>query len=148
RQPTLLVAVYRAPTASAAEWGSLLARALLPAIRSGQPVVLCGDFNARHTDWDHEETPPGRLVADFLTTSELVCLNGLFCHGQATFRNSDSVLDLFATSSALPVVSLRVLPDDSGLLSDHSPVLCCLGAPAPISASPIRHPAWQIARAD
>ena len=109
------------------QWDALLAAiriALFAARSTHTPVLLLGDFNARHTITGErcKDSHRGKSLAAFLEEQDLHLLNSSLCHGQATFPVSSSILDLALATDPSLVSLLR--PQPALLLhSDHYPML-------------------------
>ena len=109
------------------QWDALLAaiRTALAAARStNTPVLLLGDFNARHsiTGERCKDSHRGKSLVAFLEEQDLHLLNSSLCHGQATFPTASSILDLALATDPSLVSLFR--PQPALLLhSDHHPML-------------------------
>ena len=109
------------------QWDALLAaiRVALSAARSTDtPVMLLGDFNARHsiTGERCKDSHRGKSLAAFLEEQDLHLLNSSLCHGQATFP----ALFLHSRSGTRhrSFARLPLAPQPALLLhSDHYPML-------------------------
>ncbi len=102
------------------------------------PFLVVGDFICRHTLYgDTTNTPRGRSLESFLSSSDLVLLN-TDCHTHFDTRTqSFSCLDLLLCSPSLQLdFTWTVL--DQFLSSDHFPVLLSLTSYIPLPNTP--HP--------
>lgn len=94
-------------------------------VQTDMPLVLMGDFNARHFSFgDHSQNAAGYALIDFATSYELV----RFCPigPQFTFarRNERSIPDhQFGNSLANSLLTQTLVVDDANLLSDHFPLV-------------------------
>ena len=118
-RPVKLVAVYLSPLRS------LLEGDLLECISGGTPVLLPGDLNAKHKDWNSRLNSPRLvLLRGFAST------NSCIVHGPDSPTTIPScptvtpdVLDIVVKDFVLPV-NLTVC---SALSSDHFPVTVKIG---------------------
>ena len=96
------------------------------------PLLLVGDFNARHPDWSddnggHNINSGSRHLADYIDHSSLHILNTYYAHGVITHPNpaNGSIIDLAITSDPSLVLNLSV-GWQYNLISDHQPLLITL----------------------
>ncbi|MFN9113036.1 MAG: hypothetical protein ACK5XN_23455, partial [Bacteroidota bacterium] len=125
RGKLLIGSTYRQHCAGELEWKAI-SSSITRASRSGLPLLLLGDFNARHPDFgDEVKNEYGDKLADFVSGAQLSVMNALFCPGKPTFPTSRSVLDLAFSNRPAMFIDMQV--DDSPLLvSDHFPIVVSL----------------------
>ena len=88
------------------------------------PIILCGDFNAHHSLWEHSRNvnTRGRKLHKIINNYQLTCLN----NGKPTFparysHHQDTTPDIsFISSSLVLRTNWDVHPDP--FFSDHCPV--------------------------
>ena len=134
RREVLVGAVY-CPPKDTDQWSLLqdcIRRACDAANSTDTPLLLLGDFNARHSCTGDSpsssslsstsDSHRGRQLVSFLQETDLHLLNISHCYGKATFPSSSSILD-FALTTDPSVIS--VFRPESALLlhSDHFPML-------------------------
>ena len=104
----------------------IIMRTIAAALEFGLPLILLGDFNARHRNWCTTTTTAGAHLAAFTAASDLTILNQEHCPRipthLSTSRDSASSIDLVIASNPYSFSSLTPRPD-LPLTSDHVPLL-------------------------
>ena len=102
------------------------------AANPGLPLLVVGDFNARHPDWGddnggHNLNSGSRYLARFLDHQGFHILNNLYLFGEPTHWNPQhqSVIDLAFTNDPSMVLDLAMDWKDQ-LHSDHHPLTVTL----------------------
>jgi hypothetical protein len=148
--PFLLGVAYLQPSPSSS-CIDRLEHSIKAAIDLDLPVLLVGDFNMRHADWDValelSNTPPtsgASRFASFLADQSLIVLNS-FGNTVGKGTRGDSVLDLAITNDATLAVDLTFPPPavEAHLHSDHRPLLLSLpphhqSVPPAVPDTPVR----------
>ena len=108
-----------------------------------EPYILLGDFNAKHEFWGEERSDArGRMIASWLTESEISLLNTGTCTHFHTQNNSTHAVDLTLCSPSLyPRLLWNTMDDLYG--SDHFPILIDT-----TTGTPQRQSRYNISRAD
>ncbi|CAF5087988.1 unnamed protein product, partial [Rotaria magnacalcarata] len=84
--------------------------------KKSKNIVLAGDFNAKHTDWDCSQVnSKGRILADWLKKHNLNVLN----NGSRTSLRSNTTIDLVISSEIPETTESQTLPY---MGSDHLPI--------------------------
>jgi endonuclease/exonuclease/phosphatase family metal-dependent hydrolase len=157
----LLVVIYVSPRDQGSpQWMAICQRIAQLRHSSPVPLLIVGDFNARHADWlDSQSNRQGNVVANFIRLADLTILNTLHAPDVPTFPRSNSIIDLALTSHPsfvrhvrIPLQSGDVPVNDHSVdvpLSDHRALLVTLckrhEAPA-ASGRPRRR--WRLDRMD
>lgn len=84
-------------------------------------IIVAGDFNAHSTHWSDKSTPKGEELVEQFSAINLVNLNHLYTHNQATHQFG-AVLDLAWTDSIELIQDMHV-DDDRHLISDHNALI-------------------------
>lgn len=129
---SILIAVIYCPPHSALHWAatySCIRAAASLASSSNIPLLLLGDFNARHSDFgdmksssDPADSTRGTHLINLCTQLHLHILNSTLCYGSPTFPSSNSILDLAITTDPSLIASFQPQPA-LRLLSDHLPMI-------------------------
>ena len=114
----------------------IILRTIACALLLELPVVILGDFNARHGSWCTKVNPAGNKLSAFCARSDLTILNQIYCPRVPTWRGKDgSTIDLVIASQPESIASLTPLPL-LPLSSDHVPLLLTGAARTSPSPSP------------
>lgn len=145
----LVGAAYKRP-ADGLNGVQAILESLKAAVRSGVPVLLGGDFNARHISWTqrNDTDPLGEALVTGCDDLGLHVLNSSLCPGVVTRPASDAVIDIVVTSK--PNLFASLLPDRAlALISDHLPlVLSCSRLAEQRVQPPKQHMRWDWETAD
>lgn len=111
---TTIIVAYVKPQASRETLNSFF---LILAYHARGPTTIVGDFNARHSSWDHSTNPQGSGFLRWCTKAHLVVL----APQQATFSShrGSSVVDIFLVKGLSPGYPSVV---EGSWPSDHRPV--------------------------
>jgi len=121
--PTFLFSCYRPPHQDPSHFQQSLERSVshLSVTIPNANVILLGDFNARHTDWNDSDptTQAGRLLSGSFDSEGLVQMVRNRPTRYSPCGVSSSLIDLVVTKQPFKVKDLTVLPT----VSDHCPVI-------------------------
>ena len=115
-RPVKLVAVYIAPDRP------ILDDDLSECFRGNIPVLMAGDLNAKHKDWNSRvNSRRGELLREYVSTNSCI-VHGPTTHTTAPFNSANlpDVLDIVVVKDFVLPVNLTVC---HALSSDHLPVL-------------------------
>jgi hypothetical protein len=144
--PMLLAATYLWPGTPPADM-DLFEQSVVAAQHYGIPVLVLGDLNARHREWDSDSNAQGDQLVGIMERLELTNINAVRAPGQTTHPQSGSVIDLALASHPGLVHSLSVTPQQY-LPSDHCAICIDLAAPAPPPSRAPDHEKWDKENAD
>ena len=86
-------------------------------VANAKNIILVGDLNAKHRDWECQQVnPKGRELADWITQNNLNVLNS----GIRTSLRSNTTIDLVISNDVPDVSESKALPYNG---SDHLPIL-------------------------
>lgn len=154
---TLIHCTYLPPSLSSAEVEAFLADLPLLTHSSQFNTLICGDFNARHTQLlgDRRSNTCGRILNHWIQAERLICWNQQLAFGQPTYiakrshrmTEDTSILDLFLSTCPLANASMN-LSYDVDLMSDHKPVHLSfsLALPPPPPASDHPRLLWRLSK--
>ncbi len=109
-------------------------------------TVVIGDLNAKNYQWNNKvENNHGKLLETCMTNNKLICCND----GQATRRNSESVIDLALTSESMykDVISCETLSYEN-VKSDHIGILLEISSCVQEKTILKSDPSWNIHKCD
>jgi hypothetical protein len=98
------------------------------------PILIAGDFNLKHPLWSKHYgksiNKSSEYVVDFIDKYNLTLLNIIYAKHEITLKpfamlRAESVVDLALTNQPEYINQMNVLMD-SGLLSDHNPIVICI----------------------
>jgi hypothetical protein len=139
--PFLLAIVYLRPTVPEATVDSLIS-SIRTAQQHSLPILLVGDFNLKHPDWNPD--PSARSAASdkfhsFLEgdfRGDIINSTNASTHLQPTFPSGRSVLDLAVTDTPALVESIEFSPFEFALQSNHRPLQLTLSTSPSAASSP------------
>ncbi|ORY94364.1 Endonuclease/exonuclease/phosphatase, partial [Syncephalastrum racemosum] len=127
----LIHCTYLPPSLTNTEVETFLADLPLLTHSSQFNTLICGDFNARHTQLlgDRRTNASGRILRRWITEERLTCWNQQLAFGKPTFvahrihrqAEETSILDLFLSTCPLQDARMNI-SYDVDLTSDHKPV--------------------------
>ena len=126
---------------------SCIQSSLVRAHETGQPTVIVGDFNARHSSWDTTTDSSGNSLHHTANNLNLSILNCAYASGQPTFPRTPSVLDLALCNCPHLIEDMRVAHDIK-LVSDHYPLLLTLRKALPDFLNVPPHNVWDPLKAN
>ena len=97
---------------------------------SRKPIILCGDFNCHHIDWNGYHCNPNGVQLQASLANSLVVLNDPTPTRVSPPGGSPAVIDLFICDPRLAACSSCTVLDDA-YGSDHFPVLGQFGSMSP-----------------
>ena len=114
--------------------------------KMSENTILVGDLNAKSYQWNNgNENSHGRLLEDCMTQNQLICLND----GQATRRNSNSIIDLALTTQTTYKKSLECTTlTHENVKSDHIGIYVKLHSCITDSKREDEDPKWYIHKCD
>lgn len=114
--------------------------------KMSENTILVGDLNAKSYQWNNgNENSHGRLLEDCMTQNQLICLND----GQATRRNSNSIIDLALTTQTTYKKSLECTTlTHENVKSDHIGIYVKLHSCINDSKREDEVPKWNIHKCD
>jgi hypothetical protein len=134
----------------------IITKTIASAMMLELPILVFGDYNARHTSWCTISNGAGHKLVEFIDAADLTVLNESFCPQQPTWsgKGRRSTIDLVLTSNPEAYASLAPAPQ-LRLSSDHFPLVLTAAHPQsspPSSAPPAPkrapHYRWTPERAD
>ena len=136
-EPFLFGMVYLKPGSPLSVIHSLC-RSIRAAVNLNLPLLLAGDFNLRHGNWDPTTSAPSasaNYLANFLDDNDLSVLNSVFIPGLFTRPSvldyaAGSVIDLAITSNPHLIENMQIAEEAVHLLqSDHLPITLSVQLP-------------------
>lgn len=107
-------------------------------------LIVCGDFNARHSLWGNKTNKRGEDLYDFIEANNLVILND----GSTTFYGNSKKTSSVDLTPTTPNISLKCdwTPTDT-LGSDHMALLTTIHLTAETTTLNVK-PIWNLKKAD
>jgi len=120
---TILINIYQPPTETEAihDLGKIIEE-----YSTSHPIVIAGDFNARHSHWDHATNKQGIVTANLIREKDFTLLTEPYTPTFHHFNGlGSSTIDLVIANNRAErlILSATTMEDRLDVHSDHLPIL-------------------------
>ena len=106
--------------------------AIQRAVATGNTLIIAGDFNAHHTDWQSNaiNDSAGDALSHCILSQQLTIINNIFhdskdkpTHRNRNNNNGDPVIDIALTNTPNIITNCTIGNRNLPLISDHQPII-------------------------